>query len=104
VTCIANVAQYFEPLLHLFQDIISTDNAIHGSNFGLYTLHKPFPVYPHFHQSLTMLLLYVKNPMKYFTNQQNIRKTEFHFPYQQQHTSETAKDVETYKGMHFYRT
>jgi len=42
--------------------------------------------------------------MKYLTNQQNIRKTEFHFPYQQQHASETAKDVETCKGMHFYRT
>ena len=42
VTCIANVTQYFEPLVHLFQDI-STDNAIHGSNFGLYTIHKPFP-------------------------------------------------------------
>ena len=40
----------------------------------------------------------------YFTNQQNIRKSEFHFPYQQQHASETAKDVETCKGMHFYRT
>jgi len=63
-----------------------------------------FPVYPHFLQSLIKLLLYIKNPMKYFTNQQNIRKTEFHFPYQQQHTSETAKDVETCKGMHFYRT
>jgi len=63
-----------------------------------------FPVYPHSLQSLTKLLLYIKNPMKYFTNQPNIRKTEFHFPYQQHHASETAKGVETCKGMHFYRT
>ena len=42
--------------------------------------------------------------MKYFTNQPNIRKTEFHFLYQQQNASETAKDVETCKGIHFYRT
>jgi hypothetical protein len=32
-----------------------------------------FPVYPYFLQSLTSLL-YVINPMKYFTNQENTRK------------------------------
>jgi len=63
-----------------------------------------FPVYLHFLQSLTKLFLYNKKTMKYFTNQPNIRKTEFHFLYQQQNASETAKDVETCKGIHFYRT
>jgi len=33
-----------------------------------------FPVYPYFLQSMTVLLLYVKNPTEYFTNQQNTRK------------------------------
>ena len=32
-----------------------------------------FPVYPYILQSLTKLLLYVKNPMEYFTTQQNTR-------------------------------
>jgi len=63
-----------------------------------------FPVYLHFLQSLTKLLLYIKKYMKYFTNQQNIRKTEFHFPYQQHHARETAKDVAMCRGIHFYRT
>ena len=35
MACIANASQYFEPVLHLFKDIISTDNAIHGNNLGL---------------------------------------------------------------------
>ena len=34
MTWIANVAQYFKPLLHLFQHSTSTVNAIFGSNFN----------------------------------------------------------------------
>jgi hypothetical protein len=91
ITFPAGVTQYFEPWGYLFQDIMTTDNiTVCGNDFSLWILQIFLPIYPHFSQSLTQIILQVPNPAKYLA----VNKTEatkFHYHYQMQHVSETAK-------------